>query len=140
MKDFDQLLEEDIAEYDGPYSALISRAPAFFRLLAALLADPALPGRWRPLILAAIAYFILPADIMPEDLSGPVGYADDLFLCAFLVNEIRQEQGSLEILERNWYGDTPLLPLVKEILALETELIGDRRELVLWFIGYEHLQ
>ena len=134
MKDFDQLLQEEIGDYEGPHGPFICQAPAFFRLLAALLADPALPGRWRPLILAAIAYFILPADIMPEDLSGPAGYADDLFLCAFVVNELRQDQALTEVLERNWNGGGPLHAIGEFARRRNADLTGHKAESGLDFL------
>jgi hypothetical protein len=82
MKDFDQLLQEDITGYEGPLCELISYAPAFFCLLTGLLDDPALPGRLRPWVILAIAYFTIPADNMPVDLTGPAEDADDIFLNA----------------------------------------------------------
>ena len=139
MKTFDQLLEEDIAVYEGRHDDLIYQAPALYRLLTRLLDDPLLPGRLRPLVIAAIAYFILPSDIIPEDIHGPYGYVDDIFLCAFVAERVRRELGSEEILVSNWDGEAPLMPLVQDILAQEEELIGDRRERILWYIGYEHL-
>jgi uncharacterized membrane protein YkvA (DUF1232 family) len=139
MKDFDQLLKEDIAAYAGPRADLLAQAPAFFRLLARMLADPALPGRLRPLIMAAIGYFALAADIMPEDLRGSFGYIDDLFLAAFVANQVRLELDSDGILLDNWDGEKQILPLIEEILSLESELLEDKKDLVLWYIGYEHM-
>jgi uncharacterized membrane protein YkvA (DUF1232 family) len=41
--------------------------------------DPATPMRVRGMLLAAIAYFILPADIIPDMIAG-LGFADDAAL------------------------------------------------------------
>ncbi|MCD6519445.1 MAG: DUF1232 domain-containing protein [Anaerolineae bacterium] len=139
MKTFDQLLEEDIAMYEGRHDDLIYQAPALYRLLTHLLDDPLFPQRLRPLVLAGIAYFILPADIIPEDIHGPYGYLDDIFLCAFILEHILRETGSEELLLENWDGEAPLLPLLQDILTQEKELIGDQRELLLRYIGYEYL-
>jgi len=133
------MLSDEFATVEIPIPEPVRHAPALYRLLANLLADPALPGRLRPLILAAVAYFTLPADIMAEDLRGPLGYADDVFLSAFLLNRILQETGSESLLEDNWDGDGKVLPLLSSILDREQELIGDRRDLMLWYIGYEYL-
>ena len=108
-------------------------------LLTRMLVDAKLPSRLRPLVVSAVAYFNLQGDVLPEDLEGPRGYLDDVFYCAFIVNEVRQEMGSDQILTDNWSGDVPILPLVRRILSQEKELIGDKRDLVLWYIGYEHL-
>ena len=140
MKTFDQLLEEDIAAYEGRHDDLIYQAPALYRLLTRMLDDPLLPGRLRPLVIAAVAYFILPADIIPEDIHGPYGYVDDIFLCAFVADQVRREIGSEDILVNNWDGEAPIVPLVQDILAQEADLIGDQRERILWYIGYEYLE
>jgi len=140
MKTFDQLLEEDIAIYEGRHDDLIYQAPALYRLLTRLLDDPLLPGRLRPLVTAAIAYFILPADIIPEDIHGPYGYVDDIFLCAFVADRVLREMGNEDILVNNWDGEAPIVPLLQDILAQETDLIGDQRERILGYIGYEYLE
>jgi uncharacterized membrane protein YkvA (DUF1232 family) len=139
MKTFDQLLEEDIAAYEGRHDDLIYQAPALYRLLTRLLDDPLLPGRLRPLVIAAIAYFILPADIIPEDIHGPYGYVDDIFLCSFVADRVLREIDSEDILVNNWDGEASIVPLVQDILAQEADLIGDQRERCLWYIGYEYL-
>ncbi len=138
MKNFDGLLHEDIATYEGRHDDLIYQAPALYRLLTRLLDDPDLPGRFRPLVLVAIAYFILPVDIIPESLEGPYGYVDDIWLCAYVAEQLRGELGD-EILESNWEGEAPLLPLLADILTRENELLGDKRDLILKYIGGEYL-
>lgn len=95
--------------------------------------------RWSWRALAGIAYFILPADIIPEDIHGPYGYVDDIFLCAFVADQVQREINSEDILVTNWDGEAPIVPLVQDILARETELIGDQRERILRYIGYEYL-
>ena len=139
MKNFDVLLQEDIQTYEGRHDDLIYQAPALYRLLTHLLDDPLLPGRLRPLVLAAIAYFILPADIIPEDLYGPYGYVDDIYLGAFVVDQVRRELRADDILIHNWDGEAPIMTLVQDILTGEKELIGEERKRILGYIGYEHL-
>ncbi len=135
MKRFDLLLEEDVSGYKGDFSELIHEAPALYRLMTRLLDDPALPEKLSPLVIAAIAYFIAPADIIPEEEVGPIGYVDDIFFCAFVADRVVKETGSEEILNRNWDGDKPVMPLIKEILSREKELIGDKKKQIFQFIG-----
>lgn len=139
MKELDELLQENIAGYEGRHDDLIALVPAVFRLMTRILEDPRLPGKLRPMVVSSIAYFALSTDIMPEDLQGPLGYADDLFYAAFVANHIHREVGSDDILTSNWEGKVGILSLVQNILAQEKALIGDKRDLVLWYIGYEHL-
>jgi uncharacterized membrane protein YkvA (DUF1232 family) len=93
-----------------------------------------------PLVIAAIAYFILPEDIIPEEKFGPFGYVDDIYLCAFVANEIAKQSSSPDILARNWDGKTPIDKLVKEILDREKELIGDNKDRIMQYIGYNQLE
>jgi uncharacterized membrane protein YkvA (DUF1232 family) len=137
MQSFDKLLEENIAGYEGRHDDLIYQAPAFYRLLTHLLDDPRLPRELRPLVLAAIAYFILPVDVIPEELEGPYGYVDDIWLCAFVAERVRREVGSDEILVTHWDGEGAVVPLVEELLAGEEDLLGDKGDLIFGYIGYE---
>jgi len=139
LKRFDDLLERDISDYKGEFKELIQQAPALYRLMTKLLDDRALPSRMSPLVIAAIAYFILPEDVIPEDKFGPVGYVDDIYLCAFVANEVIKAAGTQEILTRNWDGNTPVVALVREILEREQELIGDKKDRIMQYIGYDQL-
>eukprot|EP01106_Pelomyxa_sp_JSP_P004948 TRINITY_DN17904_c0_g1_i1.p1 TRINITY_DN17904_c0_g1~~TRINITY_DN17904_c0_g1_i1.p1 ORF type:complete len:112 (+),score=9.98 TRINITY_DN17904_c0_g1_i1:243-578(+) len=105
-----------------------------------LLDDKGLPRKLSPLVIAAIAYFILPEDAIPEDRVGPMGYIDDIFLCAFIAERVVQESGSEEILSRNWDGDKPVVPLVREVLSREAELLGEKRKAIMQCIGYDQLE
>lgn len=140
MERFDMILEKDIREYSGEHSEIIFQAPAFYRLMTRLLGDPALPRKLWQLVIAAIAYFILPADIIPESIHGPRGYIDDLFICAIVAQRIRQETGSDSILINNWDGTRPIIPLIDEMLAREKELVGGQKEQLLEYIGYDQLK
>jgi len=140
MNSFDQWLEKDIATYEGRHDDLIFQAPAFYRLFTRMLDDPRLPSQMRPIVIASIAYFILPNDIIPEEIHGPYGYVDDIFLCALVANRVRQVAGSDEILTNNWEGETEISSLVQEILAKENDLIGNQRGKILQYIGYEHME
>jgi uncharacterized membrane protein YkvA (DUF1232 family) len=138
VKRFDSLLEDDIKGYKGKFSDLIHQAPALYRLMTRLLDDPALPKGMSPLVIAAMAYFIKPGDIIPEKNLGPVGYVDDIFLCAFVADLVRKLSGD-KILIRNWDGKVPVIPLIGMILSSENELIGNQRESIMQYIGYEEL-
>jgi uncharacterized membrane protein YkvA (DUF1232 family) len=140
MKSFDELMAEDIAFYEGRHDDLIFQAPAFYRLMVHLLDDPRLPARLRPLVLATIAYFILPVDVYPEDLHGPYGYIDDISLCAFTADDVRRELGSDAILTENWDGEAPILELIGDILAEKEDVLGEDWSKVLKYIDWEQLK
>jgi uncharacterized membrane protein YkvA (DUF1232 family) len=54
--------------------------------------DPATPGRTRGIILAALAYFVLPLDIVPDFIAG-FGFTDDIAVLGAAITAIR---GSLK--------------------------------------------
>jgi uncharacterized membrane protein YkvA (DUF1232 family) len=139
MKAFDELLEQEIAFYEGRHDDLIYLAPDFYRLLTRLLDDPQLPVQLRPLISSAIAYFILPADIISEELHGPYGYVDDIWLCAYVADVVHRQLDDEAILVENWDGEAPLIPLIQEILDKEQDLIGNERDRILWYTGCAQL-
>ena len=139
MKRFDKLLEEEVSSYQGENQELIKQAPALYRLMTRLLDDKDLPSHQSQLVIAAIAYFILPGDIVPEDKYGPMGFVDDIFLCAFVADQIRKETASDEILVRNWDGKKSIISIIEEILSGEDKLIGDKKGTILEYIGYEQL-
>lgn len=139
MKRFDSMLEKDISGYSGKFSRLIVHAPALYRMMTRLLDDRDLPRQLSPLVIAAIAYFILPEDIIPEERYGPCGYVDDIYLCAFVANEVMKQSGSADLLSRNWDGDVPVDQLIREILVREKELIGEQKDRIMQYIGYDQL-
>jgi uncharacterized membrane protein YkvA (DUF1232 family) len=135
MKDFYLLLQDEIKTYEGRHDDLIYLAPDFYRLLTRLLDDPSLPEQLRSLIACGIAYFILPADIISEELYGPYGYVDDIWLCCYIVEIVGNEVGDDNILTENWEGEAPLIPLISEVLEKEKDLIGNERQKILWYVG-----
>jgi uncharacterized membrane protein YkvA (DUF1232 family) len=139
MTSFDQWLEKDIAAYEGQHDDIIFQAPALYRLLTRILDDPRLPRRMRPSVIASIAYFVLPYDVMPEEIYGPYGYIDDIFLCALVADRVSQKAGSQEILISNWDGEGDIISLIAGILANEMALIGDNRSKILQYLGYDHM-
>jgi hypothetical protein len=64
---------------------------------------------------------------------------DDILLCALVADRVRGAVGDDAILLDDREGEAPLAPLIQDILAQEAELIGDQRERILGYIGYEYL-
>jgi uncharacterized membrane protein YkvA (DUF1232 family) len=139
VKSFDELLKEDIGRYEGRHDDLIFQAPALYRLLVSLLDDPRFPNNLRPLISCAIAYFILPGDVIPESLHGPYGYVDDIWLAAWVVDHVRQHVADHQILVENWDGESDVNELVAEIITKEKELIGDQAGKIRAYCGCDQV-
>lgn len=139
MKDFYSKLKSDIEAYEGRYDDFIYLTPEWYKLMTNLLDDSRLPHRLKPMVSCAIAYFIIPADVISEEIHGPYGYIDDIFFCAFVADEIRKNSQKSHILVENWEGEGDILDLIKEVLDNEKKLIGDNRKLIFDYTGFSEL-
>jgi len=139
MKDFQEKLKADIDKYEGRHDEFIFLTPEWYKLMTNLLDDARLPNRLKPLVSCAIAYFIIPADIISEEIHGPYGYIDDIFFCAFVANEIIKRTGDPHLLVENWEGEGSIAELVDEMLQKEEELIGSNKKLILSYTGFSEL-
>jgi uncharacterized membrane protein YkvA (DUF1232 family) len=139
MKDFQEKLKADIDRYEGRHDAFIFLTPEWYKLMTNLLDDARLPNKLKPLVSCAIAYFIIPADIISEEIHGPYGYIDDIFFCAFVANEIIKRTGDPHLLVENWEGEGNIVELVDEMLGKEEDLIGSNKKLILSYTGFSEL-
>ncbi len=97
--------------------------PDVFILLVRLSLDREVPAEARALIGGALAYFILPVDLFPEAIVGPVGYLDDLVLAAAVLSQALG--GELEPYARKyWNGDQELRQTLHDIAGSAQSLLG----------------
>lgn len=139
MKDFLEKLKADIDSYEGRHDAFIFLTPEWYKLMTNLLDDARLPNKLKPLVSCAIAYFIIPADIISEEVHGPYGYIDDIFFCAFVAKEIVRRTGDPGLLVENWEGEGNIAELVDEMLGKEEDLIGSNKKRILSYTGFSEL-
>lgn len=139
MKDFYDKLKSDIESYEGRHDDFIYLTPSWYRLMTNLLDDSRLPYRLKPLVSCAIAYFIIPADVISEEIHGPYGYIDDIYFCAFVANQIIVRTRDPNLLVENWEGEGNILQLTDETLKKEKELIGSNKNLILNYTGCSEL-
>ena len=55
----------------GAYRSWTGRSPPYYAAI-----DPATPGHVKAVLMAALAYFVMPADMIPDVLAG-LGFTDD---------------------------------------------------------------
>lgn len=139
MQFFYDLLKKDIAQYEGRHDDMIYLAPEWYRLLTNLLDNPRLPKRLKPLVSCGIAYFILPADVISEELHGPYGYIDDIFFSAYVADQVAKRAGDQQLLVEAWEGEGNITELVSEVLAKEQEFVADKKEAILEYTGCSSL-
>jgi uncharacterized membrane protein YkvA (DUF1232 family) len=98
-------------------------APDLFHLLCRLSVDPDVSANDKAKLVAAIAYFISPIDLIPEAIVGPVGYLDDIALAAYVLHGMINHTDP-EVLRRHWAGDTDILVVIKQILASADKMMS----------------
>lgn len=107
---------------EGALKALLL-VPDVFILLVRLMLDKNVPGSTRAMIGGALAYFILPADLLPEMLLGGAGYMDDLVLAAAVLSQAFG--GELEpYARRHWSGPEDLRVVLRDISQTAQSLLG----------------
>jgi len=127
--DFYQQMRDSVRSWvkgkgvDYKFADYLLAAPDLFHLLCKLAIDKDVPTGEKAKLAGAIAYFVSPVDLIPEALSGPVGYIDDVAMAAFVLNSIINKT-SPEIVQRHWAGDKNILDLVQQILQVADEMVG----------------
>lgn len=98
--------------------------PDIFILLVRLALDRDVPKPARALIVGALVYFILPFDLLPEAVVGPLGYMDDLVIaCAVLTQALG---GDLEPFARKyWSGPERLRVVLHDVTRSAQALLGE---------------
>jgi uncharacterized membrane protein YkvA (DUF1232 family) len=129
---YDKLRERVLHAVDkhgGRYSEAVVEAlllvPDVFILLVRLTLDKEVPKPARAMIGGALAYFILPTDLLPEAILGVGGYLDDLVLAAAVLSQAFG--GELEPYARkHWSGSHELGKVLGGITETAHHLLGDR--------------
>ena len=132
QSDFYQKIRKDVKQWvndnldkENKWVDYILAAPDLFHLLCKLTADSEIPSNKKIKLVAGIAYFISPIDLLPEAFLGPVGYLDDIAVTAFILNDLVNEVDP-QIVRKHWAGEQDVLVLIKTILANADKMIGSK--------------
>jgi len=107
---------------EGAVRALLL-VPDVFILLVRLTLDKEVPKPARVLVGGALAYFIMPLDLFPEAILGPIGYMDDLVLATAVLAQAFG--GDLEPYARkHWSGSEDLRIVLRDISESAHSLLG----------------
>jgi len=123
VRDFTQVVKENVGEYRGWFTSAVKWAPIFAATLMALSQDPRLQARHRTLVNAALAYFVTADDAVPEKEYGPYGYLDDNLVSAYVLERIAREIG-WRVIEEAWNGELAARDVARDTLDREYELLG----------------
>ena len=108
---------------NNKFAEYLMFAPDLFHLLCKLSIDKDVPAVEKAKLVGAIAYFVTPVDLIPEVLSGPLGYVDDIALAAYVLNSLVNNIDE-EIVKRHWVGDENVLNLIQRILNVADTMLG----------------
>ena len=139
FKDFYDVLRENLDSYRGEYERFVDYSPEIYKLLVDILNEKKLNSKFRMKICATLGYFVVPFDIIPEQIYGPNGYVDDIFICSYVLKEIKNEIG-MEFLDEFWEGDEELEDVLNVCYTLSKEILGDKVKDVLNYVGFENHQ
>jgi len=124
---FEEILRNEIVHYRGKFADQVWLVPDLYRMFSNLLEDSRVDLDSRHLITAALAYFITPFDLFPEELYGAEGYLDQAFICLWVISCLQDELPAHVIAEA-WEGEGEIsdivlteLPTLKETISLEGE-------------------
>lgn len=98
--------------------------PDIFILLVRMVLDRQVPSQTRALIGGALAYFILPVDLLPEALLGVGGYVDDAVLATAVLSQVFGTD--LEpFVRKHWSGTDDIRVVLKDISSAARSLLGE---------------
>lgn len=130
-------LVQNIQKSEGPYKDITRFCPPLFKLLCSILNDRYTDWNTKLMIDAALAYFVLPDDIIPDPRMA--GYVDDLFIVCHVLKQIKDSL-SPEVLTNNWSGEEDILFLVDSLHQQASEIIGDQEIEILRKVGLHKYQ
>jgi uncharacterized membrane protein YkvA (DUF1232 family) len=138
FKEFHELLNENLESYEGSYEKIVDYGPELFKLLTKILDQKKINPEIRLKVSAAISYFVIPYDIIPEEIYGPDGYIDDIFICAYVIGDITNDLG-YGVLEGLWDSDENLYDVVEECYEKSSSILGDKTDEILKYVGLDYL-
>lgn len=134
FKDFYDTLIENLEGYEGEYAYFINCGPNLFNLLCDLLSQKEISREMRLEISAAIAYYVAPDDIIPEEIYGPYGYIDDIFVSVYVLRKVAKEFG-YDFLQNLWKHETDVKEVMDDCYDNSLELLEDKVHPVLSYVG-----
>jgi len=116
-------VEHKAGKLPGDAVKMLLLVPDVFILMVRLTLDKSVPRGARAMIGGALAYFVLPFDLLPEAILGPVGYMDDLVLGVAVLSQVFG--GELEPYARkHWSGPEDLRVVLRDVTQASQALLG----------------
>jgi uncharacterized membrane protein YkvA (DUF1232 family) len=103
MKEYYDFLKDEINNFEGKFPKYVLYIPDFFKLLCKLTEEE-FSIKDRRKINSALAYFVIPNDVIPEDMHGPAGYIDDVYACCHVLMDLK-EKIPVDRFKELWEGE-----------------------------------
>jgi uncharacterized membrane protein YkvA (DUF1232 family) len=118
----------------GKTAEYLLLVPDIFILLWRLATDRRVNGKDKVLVGSAVAYFILPFDLMPEAIVGPIGFMDDLVFAVYVLNKVLSSTDPA-VLREHWSGSEDVLAVIQRVLnaadsLVETDIAGRLKKMI----------
>lgn len=111
--------------------------PDFIKLLTDMLDKDEVNKQGRFLINSALGYFIAPDDVLPDDVYGPEGYMDDVFVCTIVLKKLHEYYSNL--MQSLWSNDISLESALKTAYD-ESSMYMEAHNLATRIMTYSGLQ
>lgn len=139
FKDFHDVLVENLNNYKGVYASFIDHAPNLYQLLCDILDTGEVDDYYKLAISAAIAYFVIPRDIIPEQFYDPYGYIDDIFISVYILRDVADEYG-YDFLQNLWRGNENIQEVMDECYEKSLEILDDEKiQEIINYVGLKAL-
>lgn len=134
FKDFYDTLVENLDAYNGEYASFIDCGPNLFKLMCDLL-DQDIKQEIRRDICGAIAYYVVPMDVIPEQIYGPYGYIDDIFMSVYALRQVADEYG-YEFIQEAWEHEGDIKEVMDDCYDKSMDVLEDEDiDAILTYIG-----
>ena len=134
FKDFYDTLIDNLNSYEEEYDSFIDYGPELYKLLCSCLDFKEMSSDLRLSISAAIAYYVVPMDVIPETIYGPYGYIDDIYITVFVLRKIAHEFG-YDFLQELWKDDEDVEKIIEICFTESVEVLEDKVEDILTYVG-----
>ena len=134
FKDYYDTLVNNLNCFEGEYDSFIDYGPSLYKLLCDCLNSKQLSSGLRLNISAAIAYYVVPMDIIPEQVFGPYGYIDDIYISVYVLRKVVNQYGH-DFLQDLWTDDESIEDVLNTCFEESVKILQDQVDDILSYVG-----
>lgn len=130
-------LQKSIEVYpEHYYDGVIRYLPDFYQLLCNIGSNPRSSWYTKMLVNCALSYLVLEEDLIP-DKEGVEGYIDDLYICAYVLKEIRDKVSKNIIIENanELEFNDDIFGVIYDVVNITSSHLDGKAERILDFVG-----